>query len=595
MTRRIIIALAAITLTVPATIQATERPDSALYGRYTRLFNTADPDSTPAFYALSAQVQQFYKQRHQTEDYYNARRIEVRYEADRGQYGNAIKRANEILVEMRNHNGDEKYSDMVYCSLGATHYRRGDHRMAIHYYHEALKYVTPADSSRYIHACAGLAHAYVISDPDKAMKLNERLGELLHMDSTYYKVYLAHQVQIYFYKNDKPNFLEAVKAYEQLINNPRTAQYRYGDKIINVMENVMTDKHDAVFKGLEEFNDDVGRMDARIRIFESMGRQDLALQEAYKRMEMQDSFNHDMMHENMEELDAERALSELQRKAAKEREFWFIAAIVLLVISVILLVSRYLIRRRLQHQILRQNEQLEAALDEAKEVERMKTAFIQHVSHEMRTPMNIINGYSQIIADPNYELDDENRAQLIQAINQNTVAMTTTINDLLEISNDSSKERYPRDQHIVLGDFCRNIMRRAEEKNSGRLELKFTSMLPDDFVFYSNAEGLDRILKQLMKNARLNTESGSIWLDVRQTDDGKNLEFTVTDTGTGIPEEHHERIFEQFYKVDSFKPGLGVGLSVALKIAIRLGGTITLVKGYKGGARFVLSIPTHTA
>ena len=573
-------------------IQAKEQPDTSLYGRFQRLFSAESPDSTAAFFELSEQLQQFYKERGQMEDYYHTRRIEVRYEADRQNFFNAIKLGNSILAEMKQNGDVEKYGDIAYAALGTVYNRQGNYEMAARYFNDALHIVTLADTIRFIHATAGLAHAYVITDPKRAEQLNDHLGELLQLDSTYYKVYLAHKVQIYFYKNDKPKFLEAVKEYEELLKRPNAPNYHFGEHTIGVMESAMTDKHDEVLRRLEEYDDRPSRLAAAIRIYQQIGRPDLALAELQRRMQQQDSFSNDLINDNLDELYETLGINELQRKAARERQFWMTIVIVLLILALALIVSRYYIRRRFQKQLLDQNEKLEVALDEAKEVERMKTAFIQHVSHEMRTPMNIINGYSQIIADPSYELDDENRAELIQAINQNTMAMTTTINDLLDIANDSSKDKYRRDQHIVLADFCRNVMKKAEAKNNGRLELKFTTNLPSDFVFYSNADGLDRILKQLMKNARLNTEQGSIWLDVACTKDDSSLEFTVTDTGCGIPEEHQEHIFDQFYKINSFKPGLGVGLSVALKIAIRLGGTLVLVKGYKGGARFVLTIPT---
>ena len=575
-----------------ATIQAKDRPNTALLDRFQRLFADHNPDSTQAFYDLSSQLQKFYDQRGQKEDYYHTRRVEVRYEADRHNFFDAIKKGNAIVAEMKQKGDIDKYGDIAYSSLGTVYNRQGNSEMAARYFYDALQIVTPDDTLRYIHAMAGLAHAYVIEDPDRALKLNEQLGQLMQLDSTYYKVYLAHKVQIYFYKNDKPNFLQALHEYEELLKNPTAPTYHYGEHTIDIMENIMTDKHDEVLRSLHEYADRPGRLEAAIRIYEQIDRPDLALEEIQRRLKMQDSFNNDIIAGNLDQLYESLGINEMQRRAAKERQLWMTIAIGLLLVALGLIVSRYYMRRRLLREIVKQNEQLEIALDEAKEVERMKTTFIQHVSHEMRTPMNIINGYSQIIADPNYELDAENRAQLIQAIDQNTQAMTATINDLLEISSDNSKDRYPRDQHIVLHDFCSNIMRKAEAKNNGRLELKFTTNLPADFVFYSNAEGLDRILKQLMKNARQNTQQGSIWLDVSRTKDDANLEFTVTDTGCGVPEEHQEKIFEHFYKVDAFKPGLGVGLSTALKIAIRLGGTLALVKGYKGGARFVLTIPT---
>ena len=65
----------------------------------------------------------------------------------------------------------------------------------------------------------------------------------------------------------------------------------------------------------------------------------------------------------------------------------------------------------------------------------------------------------------------------------------------------------------------------------------------------------------------------------------------MSDTGCGIPREYHDQVFEEFYKLDSFKQGLGVGLPMSRKIAIRLGGSLVIDRNYYGGTRMVLKIP----
>ena len=580
-------------LFVSLALSAKEQPDPALYNRYLQLFNTESPDSAKTFFSLSRQLQQFYLKHKQMEDYYNVRRFEVRYKANHRQYFDAIKDGNSLLADMRRNGDEEKYCDIAYSSLGTTYIRQGNNQMAIHYFNEALKHVTPADTARYIHAYAGLGHAYILQDLDKALQLNEQLGELLKLDSTYYKIYLAHKVQIYFYKGDKKNFLKTVKEYETLINSPEAPQYKHGENTIRIMENAMTDRHDEVLQSIGAYSSDVGRLDATIRIYDNMGRQDLALNEAYRRMAMQDSFNNELLNANQKELAATLSLTELREKAAKEREFWMTVVIVLLVIAFSLLVSRHFIRRRFQKRIVKQNEQLEIALDEAKESERMKATFIKHISHEMRTPLNILTGYVHVIADPNYDLPQQERDTMLEVIDQNTAAMTNIINDLLEISVDASKERYRRDEQVMVNDVCRSVMHYAEEKNKGRLALNFHSDVSDDFTIQSNREGIERILKQLMKNALKFTEKGSVdfAVDIYESEGTPYLRFAVSDTGIGIPEEHHEQVFEQFYKVDSFKQGLGIGLPMSRKIAIRLGGTLAIDKDYHDGTRMVLTIP----
>ena len=182
---------------------------------------------------------------------------------------------------------------------------------------------------------------------------------------------------------------------------------------------------------------------------------------------------------------------------------------------------------------------------------------------------------------------------MLEVIDQNTAAMTNIINDLLEISVDASKERYRRDEQVIVNDVCRSVMHYAEEKNKGRLALNFHSDVSDDFTIQSNREGIERILKQLMKNALKFTEKGSVdfAVDIYESEGTPYLRFAVSDTGIGIPEEHHEQVFEQFYKVDSFKQGLGIGLPMSRKIAIRLGGTLVIDKDYHDGTRMVLTIP----
>ena len=571
--------------------QAKEPLDSVLYSRYQRLFHEENKDSTQLFYQLSGQLQNFYKKNGQWQDYYHTRRVEVRYETDRGNYQNAIKKANDILAEMEKRPGDTQYRDIVYSTLGNVYFRRGNPQMAIYYFNEALKIVTPADSSRFIHAFAGLGHCYVISDPDKAWLLNERLKDFLPLDSAYKKVYLSHKVQICFYKNDKENFLKASKEYENYIKSTSAPKYHYGETTIGVMENAMSDKHNEVLRELSEISNEVGRMDAAIRIYESMGRYDLALKEAYRRMEMQDSFNNEQITEGQDNLQLMQTINELQQKAQKEREKWFIIAIVLLLLFIVAIVSRYYVRRRFQRELVRKNTELEIAYDELKELDRMKTTFVQHISHEMRTPLNILNGYVQVIADPKYEVSEEDRETLLKVINQNTGVITGIVDNLLEISMQNSQERYPKKDQIVIHDLCKNLMLRTEMRNNGRLELILNNTLPKEFIIQSNNDGIERILKQLLKNALKFTEKGKVELFVGESNDNESIVFAVSDTGCGIPREYHDQVFEEFYKLDSFKQGLGVGLPMSRKIAIRLGGSLVIDRNYYGGTRMVLKIP----
>ena len=107
-----------------------------------------------------------------------------------------------------------------------------------------------------------------------------------------------------------------------------------------------------------------------------------------------------------------------------------------------------------------------------------------------------------------------------------------------------------------------------------------------------HADAIQKILTRLMSNALKFTEQGSIKIRLRINNE--ELSIAIEDTGIGIPPEHQEKIFERFYKVDSFKQGIGLGLTVARRTAELLDGTLTLDGTYTSGARFVLTLPVET-
>ena len=234
---------------------------------------------------------------------------------------------------------------------------------------------------------------------------------------------------------------------------------------------------------------------------------------------------------------------------------------------------------------------MEIALDHAQESDRMKTAFIEHVSHEIRTPLNIITGYAQIITNTDYKLKEKDRHMMLNDISKNTVEITNIVNELLEVAQNESKERYDKSDEINIDKLCKGVIAQAEQLNDGRLKLTYTSLLNKGYTFRSNRQALNKILSQLVKNAMKFTPQGAIELKVRERVANGGIEFSVTDTGIGVEEQYHEMIFERFFKVDTFKQGLGLGLTMSRKIAKLLGGSLNIDPSYKKGARFLLVLP----
>jgi signal transduction histidine kinase len=241
------------------------------------------------------------------------------------------------------------------------------------------------------------------------------------------------------------------------------------------------------------------------------------------------------------------------------------------------------------------NNELGVALDHAQESDRMKTAFIQHVSHEIRTPLNVITGFAQVIGNPDYHLSKEERLNIVNSIETNTREITNFVNELLVFSENESQNHYKMTDCVNISLFCKDLLKKAEVVNNGRLVLSYESRLDDNYTVISNTMALERILRPLLGNAMKFTEKGSIKIQVQESEVQGKLDISVADTGIGIAEDQRDRIFEKFYKVDSFKSGLGLGLPMARSIAHKIGGELMLDDTYKEGTRFILRIPNKTS
>ena len=234
--------------------------------------------------------------------------------------------------------------------------------------------------------------------------------------------------------------------------------------------------------------------------------------------------------------------------------------------------------------------QLKKAYEQVIETDKMKTAFIQNISHEVRTPLNIISGFSQVIADPELDADIEERREIARMTQKNARLITSLIDEMLLVSVNEGREKVAKENQVELNDLIRDLLQEAEANLSPQTKISFESELPDDFTILSNEYMLKIIINALIDNAEKNTPEGSITIKASQPSDNE-ITLTVEDTGCGIPAEEAEHIFERFVKLDTFKEGIGLGLPLCRMLIEKLGGTVRLDTTYTQGARFVVTLP----
>jgi signal transduction histidine kinase len=234
-------------------------------------------------------------------------------------------------------------------------------------------------------------------------------------------------------------------------------------------------------------------------------------------------------------------------------------------------------------------KQLKIAYEQVLESDKMKTDFIQNVSHEVRTPLNIISGFSQVISDPEFDADINERREIAKMTQKNTHLITTLIDEMLLLSLNESKDKAQKENQVDINELIRDLLQEAGANLSPQTKLHFESDLPDDFTMLSNEYMLKIIINALIDNAEKNTPEGDITVKVSQSSAGE-LSLIVEDTGCGIPANEAEHIFERFVKLDTFKEGIGLGLPLCRMLIEKLGGSINLDTTYTNGARFIVKL-----
>ncbi|MBQ9462197.1 MAG: HAMP domain-containing histidine kinase [Bacteroidales bacterium] len=282
---------------------------------------------------------------------------------------------------------------------------------------------------------------------------------------------------------------------------------------------------------------------------------------------------------------------DLVKQDARIQRDRFIATIIGMMLLILGLILFLTFRRRSAQRLKEAYVRLEEANDRAQEASRVKTAFLQQISHEIGTPLNMISGFAQVLTTPGIELDEESRAQINTGVIDNTKRITGLIGKILELSNLVSSSEIEKTDRVRASDIAADaaaacgIVQNAEIDYSLILEGEDPEMI-------TNRTAAGHILTLLLENAVKYTGKGAVRLGILASPD--EVSFVVEDTGIGIPPEDAERVFGQFVQLDDYQEGTGIGLSLARSLSRRLGGDVVLDTSYSSGARFVLTLPRKT-
>lgn len=247
--------------------------------------------------------------------------------------------------------------------------------------------------------------------------------------------------------------------------------------------------------------------------------------------------------------------------------------------------------RQITDEMEQRNQELQQANQLVYEADERKNVFIRNMSHQIRTPLNIINGFTQVMTSSYSEMSDEELEDIINHMKSSAKVITRITRMLIATSSETSLST-ANNTDFICNDLCREVISSVSDHVPETVSITLVSAVSDNYTICTDRQALASILTELIDNAIRFAPEGTITVSCRQQDDA-TITIAVADTGPGINPDDRNRIFTQFTKLDSFTEGIGLGLPLSRHTARLLGGDLTLDENYTNGSRFMITLPTQ--
>ena len=246
--------------------------------------------------------------------------------------------------------------------------------------------------------------------------------------------------------------------------------------------------------------------------------------------------------------------------------------------------------QKINDETARRNEELAQTSELAKEADRQKSLFIQNVSHQIRTPLNIIMGFAHVLKESKSSLPEEEAKSITDMMYHNAQMLDRMAQMLFDSSaRGTTQALYANKNEEVSCNEIANDSIMLTFEHFPKQSIYFGTDLPDDFCIYTNRAYLMRSITELLYNAI--KYSDGLHVTLRVSEFGSMVRYIVEDTGPGIAEEECSHLFEMFTKANDLSDGLGLGLALTKRHIQNLGGDIYLDLNYHAGCRFVIELP----
>lgn len=537
-------------------------------------------DGDSARFAIAIKnYEDYFLKKNDLHGYYTQRCNEIVFQLNSLKILEAYKLGLRLSEELRNRKLDKEMY-MAYNIMGHIYRYCGNEEAALKCFKQVIEML---DKSGYRESMPpiymNIVNVEIEDHPEVAMKIIETALEIAKEVSPERVFDIETRRSLCYYNmGRKEEFLNGYKAYKEGLAAGKSSVH---GRIMDIYYQACLGHTDeAIRMAFESMND--GAYSTASALYRDAGRWKEAYEALKESTWQSDSINSLILSNSIQGMHDELQLYNIERENTYHRTVTMGVIIGLLLLFVLSL--GYIVYSRRRH-----IRQLSKAYQHALESDKMKTIFIQNISHEVRTPLNIIAGFAQVIADPQMSPDVSERKDISKMVLKNTRLITNLIDEMLELSINESAADIEKKDGVDINCLLTKLVNSCREFARDGVELKLESHLAPQFTMTTNENKVRRLIYCLIDNALKFTEEGHI--TVKASSDESSLIVVVEDTGCGIPPNEQCRIFERFVKLNDFKEGLGLGLPLCRMITSKLRGSIILDSSYTKGARFVVSIP----
>ena len=544
------------------------------------MHNAFNNNDSAAFFPALQNFEDYLLEKGDLHSYYTQRCNEIVFLMNRQKIVEAYKRASDLSKELREKKVDKEMY-MAVNMLGHINRYCGNKEEAKKNWFEVIRMMEKEGYYANMPPIyMNIVNVELDDSPEEADSLLE-IAKAIAMKHAPERVFdiETRQSLSYYYRGDMEKFVKGYKAYQEGVAKGLTSVHGRSMDVYYLAYQGRIDE--AVKKAREELGDEGG--EAITMIYANAGKWKEAYEAQKQEAAASDSLDNVVLTNSMMRIRDELRLYDVERKASKNKMILLTVVTILLALLVALLFYTVMSRRR-------HMKQLKRAYNHALESDKIKTAFIQNISHEVRTPLNIISGFAQVIAEPELVNSIEERKDIAAMMQKNTRQITSLIDEMLALAMNEAQESVNKNDHVEINDLMRDLLQENQGNVNKDTRLDFQTTLSDDFKILTNESLLKSILNALLDNAIKNTTNGQIVIKA-DIDDEQMLTLAVEDTGCGIPAAEAEHIFERFVKLDTFKEGIGLGLPLCRTLADKLGGSVKLDTTYQKGARFIVRLP----